>query len=197
MSLLYISLRASRKTFQMFVLSVIEDDVRVPPSAFSNPRYQAIEDELNKKYSYRVLHNVGLCIKLFDIQHISDAIVHACQDGSYQCKVEFRMVVFRPLKGQVFLGVVRESDPQKGLRIDMKFFDDIYIPPPYLMDNSEFNRDEGVWVWNYEGQELFMDPGSWIRFRVEQNQFIDVGPITNVSPETLPSKPAPFTVYVY
>jgi DNA-directed RNA polymerase III subunit RPC8 len=180
----------------MFVLSIIEDLVRVPPAAFALPRHEAIEDQLNKKYSYRILHNVGLCIKLYDIQSISDAVVHACQDGSYQCKVEFRMVVFRPLKGQVLLGLIKECDQQKGIRISLEFFDDIYIPPAYLMENTVYNREESVWVWNYDGQELFMDPGNWIRFRIEQSQFIDVGPFNTDKLETQPVKQAPFTVYV-
>ncbi len=39
-----------------------------------------------------------------------------------------------------------------------------------------------------------MDPGNWIRFRVEQSQFIDVGPIKESKEEPL-SRPASFTVY--
>jgi hypothetical protein len=72
--------------FFMFVLSEIEDIVRVSPTNFQYARNDAIEDEINLKYSYKVLHNVGFCLKLFDIQSISSAIVHICQDGSYQCK---------------------------------------------------------------------------------------------------------------
>lgn len=70
----------------MFVLSVIEDLVRVHPSQFLQPREQALEDQLNKKYANKVLHNVGLCLRVFDLQTISEPVVHACQDGSYQCK---------------------------------------------------------------------------------------------------------------
>ena len=36
--------------------------------------------------------------------------------------------------------------------VSLQFFDDIYIPPAYLMANTIFNREEGVWVWNYDGQ---------------------------------------------
>jgi hypothetical protein len=36
----------------------------------------------------------------------------------------------------------------------LNFFDDIYIPPAYLMAPSEFNREEAVWVWKYEGQGI-------------------------------------------
>jgi hypothetical protein len=44
-----------------------------------------------------------------------------------------------------------------------------------------------------------MDPGNWIRFRVEQIQFVDVGPIREtVDDETqmIPNRNAAFTIYV-
>lgn len=89
------------------------------------------------------------------------------------------------------LGTIKECDPVKGVRISIHFFDDIYIPPAYLIKDSVFNYEEGVWVWNYSGQELFMDPGNWIRFRVEQSLFVD----KPIASENGPNKNAPFTIY--
>ena len=70
----------------MFTVTILEDLVRINPSNFTIPNAVAIEDELNKKYSNKIIHNVGLCVRLFDISSISDPIVHSCQDGSFQCK---------------------------------------------------------------------------------------------------------------
>ncbi|KAJ3257966.1 DNA-directed RNA polymerase III subunit rpc25 [Boothiomyces macroporosus] len=108
----------------MFVLETIEDLVRVLPASFKYSQFKALEDELNKKYSNKVLHNVGLCLRVYDIESATDPIIHACQDGSYQCK------------GQVLLGQVKDCDAVKGVRVSLKFFDDIYIPPQYLMDGT-------------------------------------------------------------
>ena len=47
------------------------------------------------------------------------------------------------------LGTIKECDPVKGVRISIQFFDDIYIPPAYLINGSVFNYEEGVWVWNF------------------------------------------------
>lgn len=44
-----------------------QDTVALQPAAFAQPAEQAIISVLNKKYSNRVLHNVGLCICVFDI----------------------------------------------------------------------------------------------------------------------------------
>lgn len=70
----------------MFILTEIEDLVRIHPSNFSLDKLVAIEDELNKKYANRIVHDVGLAIRVFDISTTSDPIVHQCQDGGYQCK---------------------------------------------------------------------------------------------------------------
>lgn len=68
----------------MFSVVILTDTVRVVPQNFDTEQQQALEDELNRKYSNKVLHKVGLCIRVFDLLETSDPIVHACQDGSYQ-----------------------------------------------------------------------------------------------------------------
>jgi DNA-directed RNA polymerase III subunit RPC8 len=70
----------------MFVLSEIKDSIRVKPINFSRPKNEAILDEINKKYSYKIVQELGFCLFVYDIIGISEAVVHACQDGSYQCQ---------------------------------------------------------------------------------------------------------------
>jgi DNA-directed RNA polymerase III subunit RPC8 len=82
----------------MFILSRLEDTVRVLPTDFRKNPTDAITDCINLKFSNKVLHDVGLGIKVHEIIKMSDLIVHQCQDGSYQSTVEFLLVVFRPLK---------------------------------------------------------------------------------------------------
>lgn len=141
----------------MFQLSHIKDIVRIHPSQLRKPAEQAIIDELNHKYANKVLHQVGLCVRVFDLISVSDLVVHACQDGSYQTSVEFRLLVFRPFKGEILLGKIKESSATKGIRgtslsqlmkhhhsifpihlaVSLGFFDDVYIPPQFLMAGSE------------------------------------------------------------
>lgn len=63
----------------------------------------------------------------------------------------------------------------------------------YMKPNTRFDRDENVWVWNFGGDDLFMDAGNWIRVRVEQSQFVDVGPIKSENDGK--AQQVPFTVY--
>jgi DNA-directed RNA polymerase III subunit RPC8 len=69
----------------MFQLAILSDIVRILPTDFIKPTHIAVTDALDKKYSNKVLHDVGLCIKTYKLLETSDPIVHACQDGSYQC----------------------------------------------------------------------------------------------------------------
>lgn len=50
--------------------------------------------------------------------------------------VEFRMIVFRPFKGEVMLAKIRSSTPS-GINLRTDFFDDIFIPYEELPPAAE------------------------------------------------------------
>lgn len=50
--------------------------------------------------------------------------------------VEFRMIVFRPFKGEVMLGRIRSSTPA-GINLRTDFFDDIFVPFEELPQGAE------------------------------------------------------------
>ncbi|KAL1919825.1 uncharacterized protein VTP21DRAFT_1756 [Calcarisporiella thermophila] len=158
----------------MFILSVLKDTVRIVPSDFSIPKYEALEDEINKKYSNKVLQGVGLCICLYDILEASEGFIFH-SDGSSHVKVRFRMLVFRPHIGEVLTGKVK-SCTSSGVRVTMDFFDDILIPPHYLPTPSEFDMEEQAWQWSFDGNPMWIDVGSNIRFRIEDETFTDTTP---------------------
>jgi hypothetical protein len=54
------------------------------------------------------------------------------------------------------------------------------------------DANEGVWVWKFDGNDLFMDPDEPIRFRVENDVFLDVGPVQ----ASVDQPTSPFTIYV-
>ncbi|KAI9197086.1 RNA polymerase III subunit Rpc25-domain-containing protein [Polychytrium aggregatum] len=160
----------------MFVLSILKDNIRIHPKDLRKPRAEAITDEINKKYSNKVLHNVGLCIRLFDLLEVGDGVVFACQDGAYTSAVKFRMIVFRPFIGEIIDGKVANSSPE-GIKVSLEFFDDIIVPPFLLPETSHFDKAEGHWVWNYEGNEMPIEKDEPIRIRVEREIFVDAGPV--------------------
>ena len=53
----------------------LQDTVGLQPAAFGIPAEQALIAELNKKYANKVLHDVGLCICVFDLSHVGEGVV--------------------------------------------------------------------------------------------------------------------------
>ncbi|KAJ1552798.1 DNA-directed RNA polymerase III subunit rpc25 [Nowakowskiella sp. JEL0078] len=172
----------------MFILSEIEDLVRVKPGDLWKPRAEAVTDVLHKKYANKVVHDLGLCIQVFDILSIGDAIIHACQDGSYQSKVlidlkkvVFRVIVFRPFMDEIIIGSIA-TQSQEGIRVTIGFFSDILIPAHKMRPGTIFYPKESVWCWQIPNEgsdttELFLDKGLDIQFRVKELKFADVGPM--------------------
>jgi DNA-directed RNA polymerase subunit E'/Rpb7 len=100
------------------------------PSTFSQPTDQALISVLNKKYANRVLHDVGLCVCVFDLLELSDGRVRygdgclwhkgvspAKRDftSQHNAPVLFRLVVFRPFISEVIFGKVKSSS-EDGIR---------------------------------------------------------------------------------
>jgi len=99
--------------------------VAIHPSNFGIPADQAVIAELNKKYANRVLHDVGLCICVFDLSEVgegkvrygdgylwykSESLVSIQNASSDSVQAVFRMVVFKPFTSEVIVAKVKSSD---------------------------------------------------------------------------------------
>ncbi|KAI5953458.1 rpc25 [Candida jiufengensis] len=158
----------------MFILSELSDLIRIPPHTFNIPIQHAITDELNKKYSNKVIPKLGLCITIWDLLDIKDGLLKPGDGGSY-VEVKFRLIIFKPFVGEILTGWVTENNA-KGIKIRLEFFDDIWIPENYLFENCEFRENEQAWVWKTESDELFIDVNEKIRFKVEKENFYNIKP---------------------
>jgi DNA-directed RNA polymerase III subunit RPC8 len=137
----------------------------------------------------------------------ADPYVHL-GEASAIVKVKFRLVVFRPFVGEILEGTVRSSS-EEGIHVSVSLFDDILVPPACMQSNTTFDPSEQVWSWNYEENQMFLDVGETIRFRVMGEQFTETAPLqkevlmaaraaalsdTEVTPveEEVPVTPAPY-----
>jgi DNA-directed RNA polymerase III subunit RPC8 len=91
-------------------------------------------------------------------------------------RVTFRLIVFRPFKGEVLTGRISSSS-HHGINVRTDFFDEIFIPDTYLFEGSTYDVAENVWVWNNDGNQFYMDKNEVIRFRVEEEAFEDQLPV--------------------
>lgn len=59
----------------------------------------------------QVVHNLGLCIALWDIRNIEDAYIFP-GDGASHSIVHFRYVVFRPFIDEILLGKIKSCSKE-------------------------------------------------------------------------------------
>jgi len=172
----------------MFQLAIVKDTLPIHPSNFGAPHEDALIAEINKKYANRVLHNVGLCICVFDLSQAGEGRVRY-GDGLLWYKVVFRLVVFRPFTSEVIIAKVKSSD-EDGIRLTVGFFDDIFIPAQYLPQPSAFDPNERSHFWipdsplsspselldTPSASRMYIDQSEILRVRVEADLFCDDEP---------------------
>lgn len=99
-----------------------------------------------------MIQKIGLCICLYDLLWTSEGLIgHGDGFVNINCKshwsplsssasdkptAEFRMVVFRPFKGEVMMARIRSSTPA-GINLRTDFFDDIFVPFEELPQGAE------------------------------------------------------------
>jgi DNA-directed RNA polymerase III subunit RPC8 len=101
----------------------MSDVIPIAPADLGKEHAHAIQDGIHSKYSDRVLHEVGLCVCLWDLLSVSEGLINAGDSrvfvdgegwsgGASRLRadgrraVTFRMVVFRPFKGEILQATI-------------------------------------------------------------------------------------------
>ncbi|KAB5568307.1 hypothetical protein DKX38_002100 [Salix brachista] len=153
----------------MFYLSLIEHKMLLPPRLLNLPLQDAIKEELQNIFLDKVISKLGLCISIYDIRKIDGGFISP-GEGASTYTVEFRMIVFRPFVGEIISAKLKESTAD-GLQLSLGFFDDITIPAGLIQKPSRHvpdpeNRYKVLWVWQFNGEEFFVDGIDEIKFKV-------------------------------
>jgi DNA-directed RNA polymerase III subunit RPC8 len=149
----------------MFVLVEVADTFRLPPPEFESRTFDFLRTAIQEEYANRVLSGEGLCIGLFhlDSTHVSPQYVGG--DGGAYVKCTFRLIVFRPIVGEVLIGRIRACDAS-GMTVSLGFFDDVFISSDNFQQPAQFDPAERLWMWRYQNHDLYMDLQHTVRFRV-------------------------------
>jgi DNA-directed RNA polymerase subunit E'/Rpb7 len=99
----------------MFVLMILRDTVRLSPHLYKRPFDEALIDELQKKYANKVIPGHGLGIAVDGFESKGTPTIYA-NDGGAHIRVEFRLIVFRPFRGEHIVGRVRQQDASGLIR---------------------------------------------------------------------------------
>lgn len=160
----------------MFILSKISDLVRVPPDQFHRHTKAAIFHQLNSKFANKVIPHVGLCITIYDLLAVDEGQLKP-GDGAAYINTTFRALVFKPFVGEIITGWISQCTAE-GIKVSLLgVYDDIFIPQKMLFEGCYYSPDDSAWVWPMDEEtKLYFDVNEKIRFRVEQEVFVDVKP---------------------
>mmetsp|Transcript_28530 Transcript_28530/g.47937 ORF Transcript_28530/g.47937 Transcript_28530/m.47937 type:complete len:274 (-) Transcript_28530:92-913(-) len=155
----------------MFQLCILEDKIKTQPGQFNRDTEEVLREQIEMKYSNKVLNNVGLCITFYDFISVAEPYLYPSEGSAIQL-VKFRMVVFRPFIGEILTGNLKASN-KEGLKISIEFFADIFVPAALLQSPCVYNKDTGLWTWKYgeNGDDFVMELGEEVRFRVRTINF--------------------------
>lgn len=156
--------------------TTIQDLIQIKPEDFALPAAQSLKDAINTKYSNKIIQNIGLCVCLFDLLETSEGLIgHGT--GLVNVNAEFRLIVFRPFRGEILQGRIKGSD-QDGVTVDLDFTSEVFVPWQNLPKNTTFNTTESVWIWKDEPEspEMFFDKDEPCLIRVENEEWTDQKP---------------------
>lgn len=92
----------------MFVLSRLEEHVRILPSDLGRPRGAAISAAIDDAFLDKIVPSLGLCVTLYDILSVTSGVMYP-NDGGVWFKVLFRSVIFRPFVGEVMVAKIKKE----------------------------------------------------------------------------------------
>jgi DNA-directed RNA polymerase III subunit RPC8 len=157
----------------MYVLVELQDKLKILPEQFDRDTAEVLAEQIDIKYSNKVMLDIGLCVCFYDFIEVQDAYVYPGEGSCHQV-VKFRMVVFRPFIGETITGHIQSSDVS-GIRVTMGFFSDIFIPSSRIRQPASYNPNKKCWTWHYihdEGSDDFpLAVGDEIRFKVQDCVF--------------------------
>eukprot|EP01091_Cochliopodium_minus_P013883 TRINITY_DN4585_c0_g3_i1.p1 TRINITY_DN4585_c0_g3~~TRINITY_DN4585_c0_g3_i1.p1 ORF type:complete len:193 (-),score=48.75 TRINITY_DN4585_c0_g3_i1:4-582(-) len=131
----------------MFITIKLEDKIEINANDLDNQK-EAIEKSINKKYLDKVIKNTGLVISLKQILKVMNAKLMYGSGLAY-FNVIFILVIFRPLKGELLTGKVKENTPN-GVKVSLGFFEDVFVPSYLLNKNSTYSESQNLWWTDLE-----------------------------------------------
>lgn len=126
----------------MFILSTLEDNVRVGPQENEKSAASSVAAVLETAFVDKVIIDLGLIVTIYDILEIDGGFVYH-SDGGAHYRVRFRVIVFRPFLDEMIVGRVSKMD-EAGVHVSLGFFEDCIVPHHGLPESSYYSDEEQV-----------------------------------------------------
>ncbi|KXN65686.1 hypothetical protein CONCODRAFT_80704 [Conidiobolus coronatus NRRL 28638] len=151
----------------MFITTKLREQVSVHPRKLDNNTqlHELVTKELNHKYSNRVIPKLGLCMMVYNINHLDDSYIHHTE-GHCHVFVTFELVMFRPFIDEVIEATIAHISA-KGLQLATEFFKDIHVPIELMRPGTVYEPSENALIWETDDNgKLYMDLGQKILVQV-------------------------------
>ncbi|KAL7677147.1 hypothetical protein ACOME3_003392 [Neoechinorhynchus agilis] len=171
----------------MFSLADISVTIRINPKYFGLSAKQAIDLELQKMFTGKVIQGCGFCIGMYNVKdyHVGqnelDLFIPSGQDGSYVSDVRCQLLMFQPQEQELIMTKVLRST-KEGIFSKFEFFDEIFIPKINILQPCSFDEPRSRWMYHYEDVDsktvhrLPINDGSDLLVRVIGEEFNDIDP---------------------
>lgn len=129
-----------------------------------------------------MIHKIGLCIGFHSLISASEGLIgHGT--GIVNVNVDFKLIVFRPFKGEIIRATITQSTPS-GIELSTDFYDDLVVPPETLFDNTSWEKDDAntwTFVWRADDgaggtNDFYFDNSESCLLRIEEEQWHDLSP---------------------
>lgn len=100
-------MRSGKVRLEMYSIVTVRDVVRIPPSQFGAPIKDAAMIHLRKQHENVLDRDIGLMIAVIDIDEIGQGRL-VPGDGATYHSVTYRVLVFKPVRGELIEGTVVE-----------------------------------------------------------------------------------------
>ncbi|KAL0212349.1 hypothetical protein RCL1_005975 [Eukaryota sp. TZLM3-RCL] len=149
----------------MFILVKLKDCISIEPHKFSKRLDLAVEDCINAHYSGKVLPDHGVCISMWQLFDVADPFIFPGRGASFSW-VQFSLLVWQPVVGEVVSGKIISSDKENGITVSLNFFNELIVPPSKMMENTTFDEIDKIWTWNYHDADLVLENNAEITVRI-------------------------------
>jgi DNA-directed RNA polymerase subunit E'/Rpb7 len=139
---------------------------------------QALLSAIAAKFLFRVIPDVGMVVSIASLTQVADDVHLLPGQAKVWVQCTFTLVVFKPKVGDRIRATIVEQSPTLGIRLSMDFFDQIVVPPQFLVEGSEWEptirqwgiRDEAGAFIRYVNNIVAPTPASQQQQQQKENQ---------------------------
>ncbi len=91
----------------MFYILEVDDYVRIAPENFGMPVKEAIIKELETMYENFISEDLGIVIKVIDVNRVGEGIIIP-EDGAVYYDSTFKLLVFKPILNELVYGKIEQ-----------------------------------------------------------------------------------------